>query len=201
MSELTDVDSVRQFMQKSLSDKLQDEDLETLIIQASPAIERRCSREFFSTPNATRSFEFTPECNGVLNLTPYELRDVSAVVVDPDLEGGTTLTTSQYQLKPFPARDGTFFGLRLANLPVPNRDGSLPFFTRRVDVTGDWGMTSVPDDIQHWANVTVEAWAQLRREGVQPSESGLGLPPIGYPLPLPVAQALDRDWQRPEPLV
>jgi hypothetical protein len=209
MVELTDVDGVRQSMQKSLRDKLQDEDLEVLILQASEAIARATNREFGPTNGATRSFEYTPT-DDVLDLAPYEIRTLTKAQLDPEVESGVELTSRQYRLRPYPARDGTFFGLRLYELPSPkptlstvNGAGStFPFFTRRIDITGDWGMTSVPEDVRHWANVTVEAWAQLRREGPAPDAFGgeYGSTPIGFALPVPVWQGL-RPWMRPEALV
>jgi hypothetical protein len=206
--ELTDIASVRQFMQKSQSDKLQDPDIETLIEQASDEIQRHCNREFApASDDATRSFEFQPNGNGfeVIDLKPYEYRALHSVTLDPDFEA-IELEASQYRVWPFPARDGTFFGFRLVNLPeqtLPSdfqSTAGIPFQTRRLDVTADWGMASVPPGVKHWANVTVEAWAHLRREGGQPNETQFGegpLPP-GYDLPLPVVWGLRR-WARPTP--
>lgn len=206
--ELTDVDSVRQFMQKSTSDKLQDEDIEVLVLGASQAIIRYCNREFGPTPEETRSFEFEPNGNGfeTVDLKPYEYRTLKTVTIDPDFSGGTALTSNQYRQWPYPARDGTFFGVRLVNLEelttptsMPATAG-LPFHTRRLDVSADWGTASVPLEVEHWANVTVEAWAHLRREGAAPNLSDFGegpLPP-GYDLPLPVVWGLKR-WVRPTP--
>jgi hypothetical protein len=207
--ELTDVDSVRQFMQKSVSDKLQDEDIEVLILGVSDAFPRHCNREFGPTgTETTRSFEFEPNGNGfeVVDLKPYEYRALHGVTLDPDFAPGTILVANQYREWSFPARDGTFFGLRLVNLEelvTPKGmqpTAGLPFRTRRVDVKADWGMASVPEEIRHWANVTVEAWSHLRREGGAPNmtEFGEGPLPPGYDLPLPVVWGLKR-WVRPTP--
>lgn len=202
MVELTDVDGVRQAMQKSLRDKLQDEDLEVLILQASEAIARVTNREFGPTNDATRSFEYTQTgIDDILDLAPYELRTLTKVELDPEAEaGGVELSSAKYRLRPYPPRDGTFFGLRLVELPSATTGEG--FYTRRIDITGDWGMTSVPEDVRHWANVTVEAWAQLRREGPAPDAFGgeYGSMPMGFALPVPVMQGL-RPWMRPEALV
>lgn len=203
--ELTDIESVRQFMQKSLSDKLQDEDLEILILQASEGIERHCNRQFIREDAQTKSFEFIVNTGlDLVDLKPYEYRVLKEVVLDPDLTP-VTLSAYQYRPWPYPSRDGTFFGLRLAETPEPvlttsfkRSAPSLPYQTRRIDVKADWGTASVPKELQHWANVTVEAWAHLRREGGSPNEAqfGEGPLPIGYDLPLPVRWGLRR-WQRP----
>lgn len=211
MTELTDIDSVRQFMQKTTNDKTQDDDLTVLIIQASETIERYCSREFGPTANATRSFEWTPEgFYDVLDLAPYELRTLTAATVDPDLEGGVALTAVQYRLSPYPPRDGTFFGLRLSGLPTPKTANTttsgvgtpLAFFTRRLDITGNWGMQTVPTEVQHYANLTVESWVHLRRDGgVAQAEAFGGSPtPRADDLP-PAARWGLRRWMRPEALI
>lgn len=205
-ADLTDVASVRQLMQKTTSDKLQDPDIETLIHQASAAIQRHCNREFApASPKVLRSFEFEPNTGlDLIDLKPYEYRALQIVTLDPDLEP-VTLDATHFRTWPFPARDGTFFGLRLSDLPGPKRPSStsstiLPFGLRRLDVTADWGMLSIPPEVTHWANVTVEAWLHLRREGAQPNETqvGEGPLPVGYDLPLPVKWGLRR-WTRPTP--
>jgi hypothetical protein len=204
-SDLTDVASVRQLMQKTTSDKLQDPDIETLIHQASDAIQRHCNREFApASSKVLRSFEFEPNTSlDLIDLKPYEYRALHTVTLDPDLEP-VTLDATQFRTWPFPARDGTFFGLRLSDLPDPKLPSTtstiLPFGLRRLDVTADWGMLSVPSEVTHWTNVTVEAWLHLRREGGQPNETqvGEGPLPVGYDLPLPVKWGLRR-WTRPTP--
>jgi hypothetical protein len=208
--ELTDVDSVRQYMQKTLNDKLQDEDVETLIYQASEAVQRYTSREFTATNNATRSFEWTPtDCYDILDLAPYELRAVTSVNLDADTEAPTTLTGLQYRLRPYPPRDGTFFGLRLSGLPLPKSTSSsgvavgepYRYFTRRLSITGNWGMAQVPPEVQHYTNLTVKNWAELHRDpGLQSGEFGEGAALRAEDLPIAARFGLKR-WMRPEALV
>lgn len=206
--ELTDITSVRQFMQKSLSDKLQDEDLEVLIRQASEEIQRFCNREFLPAKTETRSFELVPNTNPyeLLDLAPYEYRAIKKVTVDPDLETPVVLTAVQYRPWPYPARDGTFFGIRLAELPEPaatkglENSPVLPYQTRRVDVEAEWGLGAIPQGLQHWANVTVEAWCWLRRGVAQPAQASAlsELPsPVLDDLPGAVQAGLKRRWVRP----
>ncbi|HEY7831791.1 MAG TPA: hypothetical protein VIC06_14610 [Solirubrobacteraceae bacterium] len=208
-ADLTDIAGVRQFMQKRASDTTQDADLEVLITQASMAIQRHCNREFApATATATRSFEYEPVGSGfeILDATPYEIRSISTVKLDADLGAGVTLETSQYRLWPYPSRDGTFLGVRLTNLPEPILPPgypslpALPFLTRRIDITGAWGMTSVPPEVKHYANVTVESWIHLRRD------AGVGLGDVSETpqmrpddLPPAVRWGLQRRWMRPTP--
>jgi hypothetical protein len=95
----------------------------------------------------------------------------------------------------------------LAELPDPvlptglAASPALPYQTRRIDVTADWGMASVPSEVQHWANVTVEAWVHLRRgtvPGQRQAELGEGPMPTIEDLPVPVRWGLKR-WVRPTP--
>lgn len=202
MSTLTDLASVRQFMQKVSGDTSQDADIEVLIVQASEAIPRFCNREFVPTEATTRSFEYRPSGNltDVLDLVPYEVRSISKIVLDPEEKGGTELTTQQHRPWSYPARDGTFFGVRLnilAGVPgiVP------PFSTRRVDITGNWGMEAVPEAIKRYANVTVESWLHLRRDaGVPGSEAELEgeQPTRPDDLPPGVRWGLKQSWMRPD---
>jgi hypothetical protein len=76
----------------------------------------------------------------------------------------------------------------------------MPFQTRRVDVKAMWGIAEIPRELQHWANVCVEAWAHLRRDGGNPNEMqfGEGPLPVGYDIPLPVKWGLRR-FVRPTP--
>jgi hypothetical protein len=200
--ELTDVDSARQYMQQNLNNKLQDEDVETLIFQVTDAFTRHTNREFFPS-SATRSFEWVQGRFDVLDLAPYEIRTATKVQLDPETEGGTELT--DYRLRPCPARDGTFFQIRLTELPAPKASANpseFPFYTRRLDIAGEWGMAKVPDIIQHYANVTVKAWAELRHEvGLPPNaEFGEGAPLRAENIPIAVLRGLDV-WKRPEALV
>lgn len=193
-------------MQKSVPDKLQDEDLEVIIRQASEAIQRHCNRLLLPAASSTKSFEFLPNTNNwdLIDLKPYEFRAVKKVTLDPDLTS-VELVATQYRSYPYPSRDGTFFGLRFAELPetVPpsglRASGQFPYQTRRVDVEADWGLGAIPQELQHWANVTVEAWVKIRKglvAGGQEVDLGEGPVPIIDDLPVAVRRGLRR-WERP----
>lgn len=192
-------------MQKTVSDKLQDEDLEVLIRQLSEEVQRHCNREFLPNSTSMRSFEYLPNTTfDLVDLAPYEFRAVKAVVLDPDLTP-VTLAAACYRPYPTQTRDGTYFGLRLAGLPEPVTSGSLPhspalpFQTRRIDVEADWGLGTVPAGLQHWCNVAVEAWVKLRRGALVTQaqiDMGEGPTPVIDDLPLAVKRGLRR-WERP----
>jgi hypothetical protein len=202
---LTDLASVRQFMQKTASDVAQDPDIEVLIEEVSEGIERFCDREFGPTDAETRSFEYVQSpgfcASDVLNTNPYEFRTVTKVVYDPEVGGGTEVDPNAFRPWPYPARDGTFFGLRVARGAVlPPQPSNDPFPTRRVDVTGDWGMLEVPALIKRYANMAVESALHLRRDaGPGFNEGDLDNEPPGKPddLPTAVKWGLRRAWVRP----
>jgi hypothetical protein len=201
---LTDLDSVRQFMQKTASDLAQDTDIEVLIEEVSEGIERFCDREFGPSNDKTRSFEYVQasgfRASDVLNTNPYEFRTVEKVVYDPDIGGGTEVDPSAFRPWPYPARDGTFFGLRVARSVLPPQVSNDPFPTRRVDVTGDWGMLEVPVLIKRYANMAVESAVHLRRDaGPGFNADAVDSEPSGKPddLPTAVKWGLRRAWMRP----
>jgi len=206
-ADLTTIAAVRQFMQKRVSDTTQDRDLEVLITQASETIQGYCNREFAPAAPATRSFELEPVSSELqlLDVTPYEIRAITGVVLDPDTENPVTLAADQYRLWPYPARDGTFFGIRMTHLPAPvfrvqqPNVPALPFQTRRVDITGEWGMEAVPGAVTHYTNITVESWIHLRRDpGVAPGEPNE--PKMrADDLPPAARWGLRRRWMRPTP--
>lgn len=207
-AQLTEVESVRQFLQQSSKIVAEEEDIETLIVQASDAIPRYVDREFGPTSNEKRSFEFLPPDSSpmpahaeslVVNVTPYELRAVTKATLDPEVSGGTDLTAGQWRLYPYPARDGTYFGLRLGReLPVRPR-ASREFPTRRLDIAGDWGMAEVPEIIRRYANATVEAWLHLNRDpGAGFNALNDGEQPMRPDdLPMSVKWGLNKTWKRP----
>jgi hypothetical protein len=164
---LTDLESVRQYLQETTDQDVQDDDIEILIPQVSDAIPRYCLREFTPTAGATRSFEFPwePRQPVVVNTVRYELRTVSKVVVDPDMSGGVELSAEEWRTWPLPATaEGTYYGIRLGK-SIAGPSKPLQFPSRRVDITGDWGMAAVPDIIRRYANESVAAWLQLPADG------------------------------------
>jgi hypothetical protein len=199
LSELTDIESVRQYLQKSTADRAQDEDIAILIRQASAVIERFTRREYAPSAGVTRTFAYRPTgCYDVLDFSPYEARSIETLKV-----GETTISMSAFELYPATSLSGTYFGVRLGELPAAVESAPLPFYTRTVTVKGDWGMLAIPEDVQHWANATVAAWLRLRLEGRTSggfNEPGEGFMPVTYQIPPDAWRGL-QPWVRPESLV
>lgn len=152
---------VRSFLQKQTADTAQDAIIGTLITAASTAIIRLVGREF--APAATSSDRiFTYKGGGILDFAPYDCRSVTSVVLDTDLGASdqTTLGTTDYALRPLPAKDGVYQWLRLPNHAVADSPGRFP--ERQVTVTGTWGFATVPENVKQACVVTVAIW--LRRD-------------------------------------
>ena len=194
-SDLTTVSAVRAFLQKKADDTTQDAIIASLITRASAAIASYTERQFTPETGATHVFEIDQPNGSLINFAPYELRSLTSIELDTDSATPTTLTTEEYRLWPKPNPDGTYLGVKLRTWtvsPVFYRWGTR----RELSVKGDWGLASVPADIEHWCIVTVAIW--LRRE-VAAFASGMKIDE-GYverpqALPSSVRGGLDQ-WKR-----
>lgn len=154
--DLTTRAAVRSFLQKPAADVEQDAEIDRLITEASALIRRRFEREFAPTvTDATRKFVY--EGDGLLDLAPFDLRNLTTIRVDTEGASPTTLTTDQFRLYPRHKRDGVWTHARLS-LPL----GGSVFGEREVEVRGDWGFPVVPADVAGACIKTVAIW--LRRD-------------------------------------
>lgn len=156
--DLCTVTDVRDFLQRPAADTVADAIIASLITRASVAIMREVEREFAPATSATaRKFEVGGDyADTLLSLAPYDLRSVTSVKLDTDLSSPYTLTTAEYRLMPKPPRDGTYHSIRLR----PQSVGTALWFPdrREVEITGDWGFATVPNDVKHAAVVTAADW-------------------------------------------
>lgn len=130
-------------MQKATTDTAQDAILEKEIDRISRAIINRYGKFRPVEAAATKRFVFS-NANGLarLPLFPYFLRSASAVVFDAHETTTTTLTSSDYQLRPTSPMDGVYRWIRF---PAYRTAVGLE---RTVDVTGDWGFSTTPEDVE-----------------------------------------------------
>jgi hypothetical protein len=117
---------------------------------------------------------FTYDGDGILSLSPYELRDVTSVTLYSDLpvdvrppysdlvEGYTLVGYSWYGEPSTMTESGTWLELKL-----PERRRWC-----QVAVVGDWGAGVVPDDVAHVveAEVANSYWASRVRAPLGPQE-------------------------------
>lgn len=124
--------------------------IEILINGYSRAARIYCRRQFAPTETAA-AHSYRYEGGGFLDLSPFEARTVTAVVVGTDLadadevtlDAQTSTQEAEYRLEPRQGTiDGTFLRLSLpAYRPRPPHH-------YQVTVTGDWGMEAVPADVK-----------------------------------------------------
>lgn len=159
---LISLDEARLFLQKENEEDAQDEVIEDLIEAASDEIARCTKREFAPRGEESEERTFPYAGNRLVDLEPYDVREVDAITLGADLESPIELAPAEWSLRPLPPRDGVFqsIRLRLADstvLEIPGGDQ-----TCAIAVTGKWGFPAVPESVKHWCKVTVATW--LRKD-------------------------------------
>ncbi|MDP2712306.1 MAG: hypothetical protein Q8O56_13900 [Solirubrobacteraceae bacterium] len=131
-------------------DVAQDAEVLRVIAGVSAAITTELEREFTPTDDATRVFELRAGEDRIV-LTPYEIRTVTQIRINPDADDPKILAASDYKLSPDPAEHGTYHRIRLRTAVTPEAGW------RHVDleVTGDWGMETIPADVREAAIIAV----------------------------------------------
>lgn len=151
--DLTTLAAVRRFLQKNDStNTTQDTVIQELITRASDQINHTIA--FFPAQTAaTKTFVWR---GGPLSLWPYFLGTVTSVTLDTETSYTTTVATDNYRLRPKPAHEGVYRWLTFPGYTVTT--GA----EREVTIVGDWGFSTIPERVEHWAIVTVATW--LRRD-------------------------------------
>ena len=201
--DLCTVADVRQALELPNDDVSRDSLIGTLITDMSKAIISEVDREFApATASATRRFRLGAN-SMVLDMSPYDLRVATAVVLNPESPNATTLTaTTDYQLTPFQPQNGTYLAIRFAvNQPnLHTSDTARDFGYTLVDVTGSWGFPTVPSDVRRACVIAVTA--SLRRDLAEFAIAGIDEPqaiapegPASYSLP-PASRRLLAPYRR-----
>ncbi len=162
---LCSVDDVRSYLQKPSGDTAQNDMIEALIARASRSIMRFCEREFAPAGAAGVARTFAWTGRGHIDLVPYDVRAVTAVLLDPNLDAAdqTTLGASDYMLMPVEATDGVYQSIAVANTASQGSSTTRSAFGwRQVQVTGTWGFASVPADVSYACLMAVAIW--MRRD-------------------------------------
>lgn len=164
-----------------------DDVIAAAITAASDLIQREYEREFTVTASATRSFAVI---DGWVDLAPYDLRTATTVTLDPDGAASVLTAGTDYQLHPFPARDGVSTAIELLITTLPSVTGRLV-----VSVAGAWGFASVPEPVERACIETVRAitrkdpgaWSSVGGDArpVEPAAQGT------YAIPLAARRWLD----------
>lgn len=125
-----------------------DDVISDAITAASDLIVREYEREFTATASATREFAVVGDW---IDLTPYDLRTVTSITLDPD-DIATVLAATDYQTHPFPQRDGVATAVELLTTSRPTVTGRLV-----ASIEGAWGFASVPEPVKRACIETVRA--------------------------------------------
>ena len=158
---LISLEEGRAFLQKEDAEVEQDGILVDLINGASSQIITHTGREFAPKGTASITREFVYSGGRHVDLFPYDVREVTAVVLGAELPESEQLNLAdgEWSLRPKPAEYGVYYKLKLpARLPshLVCRDEF------EVAVTGIWGFAVIPELVKQWCKVTVAIW--LRKD-------------------------------------
>ena len=188
--DLTTVDAVKDTIQLPDGDSDLDVLIPEYISQASTVIMEYCEREFAPlVTNVTRRFKV----DGYrVDFSPYDLnaQTVPTITLHPETVQPVILSTNQYMLKPINPQRGVYQSIQFSGYLVIISQTLIMFNYALVDITGDWGFSTVPDAVQRATNITVASW--LTRTA--PGASG----PYGIPGMIGTgAQTYRNDWHIP----
>lgn len=160
-TDLSTVTEVKQALR--ITESARDDEIQTMISNASAMILRYCDREFAPASTATTR-TFPVDISGgqlVVELNPYDLRAATTVTLSPE-GAATVLDATMYSLEPVNAPDGVYKRIRLS----PFIGGvistwALKFGYAKIAITGSWGYLIVPDDVRMACTRTVASWIDV----------------------------------------
>jgi hypothetical protein len=151
-SDLTTVANVKAAI--GITNETSDPLIQDLITSASAAIQTRYGREFAPVSGTpTRRVR----ANGrLVSLSPYDLRSASGITLDP---AGTpvALAATDWRLG-IASTAGTYQSLSLRSTYSMSNRSFADYGYFELDITGTWGMATIPTDVARAAILTVAAW-------------------------------------------
>lgn len=169
--------------------------VESMINTASRQIIKRSGREFKPLDPAVTTRVFPITTSGLIDFAPYEPRTITQIRANTETSTPTTLAAVDYQLEP--GSWGGYGRLQLfSNWFLP-----LSPITGYVEVTGTWGWSSVPADIEWLCRWQVAQW--VRRDLQARSNilaNDIESPQVVQPFPTlapSVARYLDETYRTP----
>jgi hypothetical protein len=200
---LTTLTEVRATLELPANDTKRDLRIQQEITAASQAIMRYCDREFAPASTAiTRRFRLQIAMPRIVaNFGLFDLRSASAVVMNAESGAPTTLTAeTDYILNPALPSTGTYKNLTISRFRTVS--AYAQHWTRYdeayLDITGNWGFATVPNDVNRACRLTVAAWIDSAISGYGAQDSMIDANPrvIGggyesaYGLPLGACRML-----------
>ena len=138
---LTTTAHARLHIKRKIDADIEPELVDILINTYSKAIHRYCEREFVATDSLSRSFSYTG--GGIMSLAPYDLRSVTSIAISGFDTTTETLDASDYQLTPIgKTTEDTYYTVQFRTRHARQWGGYT------VVVVGNWGMATVPDDVE-----------------------------------------------------
>lgn len=195
---LASIQEARRYVFRDEDDSSRDGILIDAVNLASDAVIDHLKRDLVAQDNLARTFEL--DRSGFVDLRPYELRAIDAILVHPDRPASEqeTLTADDYRAFPLGGSEqGTYFWLQLRK---PRLGQLYPGFGWQVRVTGDWGLAQVPNGIKlaclQWVKNIVEnpgAYASSAMSGYTVIPDDVGpTPAVSGGMPAAVRHRLKR---------
>lgn len=159
---LVTVEEVREALEMVGNDSSRDRLIESLIPAASEAL---CSGQFprFAPVETATAHELRwPGPGYRLELAPWLCRAVTAVTVE-----GVAVDAADFTAMPYGKPGGVYTHIRFGlgyTPPVSDFASEHGFY--RVQVTGDWGASPVPERVKRACIVTVAAWMAAESEAL-----------------------------------
>lgn len=197
--DLATVADVKALMQKAGPNAgAQDALIQSLITRVSIKIMRDYAREFVpggvnseAFTAATRTFEYPwgeqYPGEAFVDLRPYDLAvaQPTALVVkaDTDQASPVTLSTEEWRLWPQPPTQGVFMAIKV--LPLNMSVGLVGWRKRQIQITGNWGFSSIPFEATQATAETVIHWITNYPGARRVDQVDSGLPamsPRSYPM-------------------
>lgn len=159
---LVELAEVRLALELDETDLDKDAEILELLEAASQAIALEVDRELLPTASATRR---VASVDRYVDLSPYDLRTATTIVLDPDGAALTLVAGQDYKLLPVGGSrvGGTYLALELdRGLVLDSLEGSYRFGVVELSIAGAWGMAAVPEVVKAATIATVRSW--LRRD-------------------------------------
>lgn len=165
--DLCTVFDVRLAMGLATSSTGQDDMIQEYISEATAVIEATYSRQFSPETDGagnvltgvTKRFRVV---NRRVDFYPYDLRNLTSVVLHPDQQNLTLDTTIDVEMSPFQKPDGVWTTMKISPWLPYVSPHSMRYGHPYADVKGDWGFPSVPVPVKRAAVICVRSW--LRRD-------------------------------------
>ena len=203
-SDLCTLSDFREISEVNISDRGRDELVQNLIPVASAVINDYCRRELGYSGTATRRFNVM---GSIVDLDPYDLQSVGTATLNPETSTPQTLTaTTDYILQPVGAPQGAYQYLELNPVSAVSWSSTRAYYGYGfIDITGVWGMGTVPPAVRMACVRTVESWLDRAQANYGPADlldEPRGVLPqfdSAYGVP-PGARMLLRPYKRCTPL-